>query len=251
MYTEKLYPFFSDDARSDDVKEWFTTGRFVIAHRPHNASRIVVVGGDGTMLSAIKKHFRSGVTFLGINRGTRGILLNPIETADELEEQLLHDKFTVVQLRLQKVTFINRRGKVGQYYAFNDTYLNAEPGTEVCGTIKGEFYTQHDFRGDGIIVATAQGSTAYNQNAGGAVFPLESHDFALRTICSSRQVQSIRAIVKPQKIEIEITRGKAIGHADVKQSEVIDVVKAIVEPSNFIVRIEFVPDYDFDAKRYL
>jgi len=250
MHVGKLYPFYSNDARSDDVRRWFGIGRFNIARRPQDATRIVVAGGDGTMLYAIKKHFRSEVTFLGIDRGTRGFLLNPIPTAEELEKLLLLDKFTVVQLRLQKVTFINRNGKARQFFAFNDTYLNADSGTEVCGTIEGEFYPKHEFRGDGIIVATAQGSTAYNQNAGGAVLPLESFDFALRTICSSRQVRSIRAMVKPQKIEIDITRGKAIGHADTKKSEVVDVVKTIIEPSNFIVRLEFIPGNDFEAKRY-
>ena len=245
----KIFVVPSVDPRSDDVKRWFVGDRFEIVKRPTQADLIVVPGGDGAMLIAIHKYCRIGVPFLGINRGTRGCLLNSVDDADGFEA-LLEKELKLYPLKLLKVTFVTKAGKERAYLAFNDVYINAESGTEVQGIIRGREHRDKPFRGDGIIVATAQGSTAYNRSAGGSVLPLNSSLLLVTSICQSAVMLPIRDVINPQRLEIEITRGNAIGHADTKHHKVINIRKVIIEPSPFEVRLAFDPNSDLEERRY-
>lgn len=249
MVISKVFLVPSEDPRSADVRGWFPDERFKLVKRPGNAEFIVVAGGDGAMLMAIPKYCRIGIPFFGINRGTRGCLLNEIRNADELA-LVLEKKLDIIPLRLLNATFYKINGKHQSYLAFNDVFLKAESGAIVQGVIRGERYREKEFRGDGIIVSTAQGSTAYNRSAGGSILPLNSNHLAVCTICASPEMHPIREGVNPQRLEIEITRGKATGHADTRQQRVANVERVVIAPSTFEVRLAFDPDMDFETARY-
>lgn len=250
MDKTKLFLVPSKDPRSADVKSWFADERFAVVNKPKRADLIVVSSGDGGMLEAATHYYRYGVPILGINRGTRGFLLNPADDADQFE-RLLEKKLDIVPMQLLKATFATAIGKEHTFLIFNDAYVKAESGRVVQGVIRGVKYPEKTFRGDGIIVATAQGSTAYNHSAGGSVLPLHSDHLAVSTICASAGTHPIRDVINAQRLQIDITKGTAIGHADTKRNRVTDVVKVIIEPSPFKVRLAFDPDIDFEAKRYL
>ena len=155
---------------------------------------VIVVGGDGSILSACRKIASSNVPLLGINLGRLGFLTDI--TPDEIEERVsavLAGEFKQTE-RFMLNTSISRNGSViGSGTALNDVVLH--PGMSVR-MMEFELYVDGEFvysqRSDGLIVATPTGSTAYALSAGGPLIcpeldamvcvPLNPHTLSSRPI---------------------------------------------------------------------
>lgn len=246
----KIFFVFSRDKRSDDVKEWIGKVNrkcgIEVVGSAKKADVIIVVSGDGAMLHAINKYYSLNKLFFGVNRGTVGFLLNPVKTVKEFLKIFKNFGLNnIIQSKLIKATFITENKKREQVrYAFNDVYLNARHGSSISGLVKTKKSLNGKFSGDGIIIATPQGSTAYNRAAGGSILPLGHDIFAV----TSNNPSTIRTSVAFQEIVVEVTRGMAIGHADNKR--VTKVRKVIIKPTDINVRLVFKRGYDFEGKRY-
>lgn len=249
----KIYLLTNQDRRTTDLKKWFEKKNLrqaaELAVRPAQADLFIVAGGDGTLLHAIRLLRKYHKPFFGINRGTSGFLLNQIGSAEELARVL--KKFSsckLIKLRLLKGRFFSgRRRRPASFYAFNDFYVKASRGNErVVGAIRGaKSFSKHIFDGDGIIIATPQGSTAYNYSAGGAILSLGAKQLAIKSICART---ALRAVVPEQKISVEIARGRATAYAD--HSRILSQVKKfVVSPSAKFATLAFKPGYDFEFKR--
>ncbi|OIP81804.1 MAG: hypothetical protein AUK20_00050, partial [Parcubacteria group bacterium CG2_30_45_37] len=176
----KIYLLTNQAGRATDIRKWFEKKNLrqaaELAVRPAQADLFIVAGGDGALLHAIRLLRKYHKPFFGINRGTSGFLLNQIGSAEELARVL--KKFSsckLIKLRLLKGRFFSGRSRrPASFYAFNDFYVKASRGNErVVGAIRGaKSFSKHIFDGDGIIIATPQGSTAYNYSAGGAILSL-------------------------------------------------------------------------------
>jgi NAD+ kinase len=154
----------------------------------------IVVGGDGSMLSACRKMAASGIPLLGINRGRLGFLTDI--SPDEIEARVmpvLNGEFKQTR-RFMLETSVARNGQqIGTGTALNDIVLH--PGMSVR-MMTFELYVDGEFvysqRSDGLIVATPTGSTAYALSAGGpllfpeldaiVVVPLNPHTLSSRPI---------------------------------------------------------------------
>jgi len=225
------------------VREWLERGDIKKANLVVNAEKIMTVGGDGTLLHAIADYGGHRKPFFPINCGSKGFLLNSIKSYGEFLDGLYNN--VEIKFRLLDVRFIIEGGETVDCKAFNDAYIKADHGKIVSGTIRGEKYLEKDFEGDGIIIATTQGSTAYSRKAGGQVLPLGHDLLAITTICAF----PVLAIPeKLQRIEVEIIERYAIGFAD--HVRVNNVKKMIVEPSDDFVTLLFKKGYDFEAERY-
>lgn len=170
---------------------------------------IVVLGGDGTFLSAAREAAPYRVPLIGVNQGhlgfltqvTREDMLN--ELAGMLVGKYLADECLVLE------TQVSRSGsEIHQGLALNDVVLS-RGGTgqmiEFEVFINGEFvYTQ---RSDGLIVATPTGSTAYALAAGGPILQTALRAFTLVPICP--QSMTNRPIVISDACEIKILITKA------------------------------------------
>jgi len=155
---------------------------------------IVVIGGDGSILSACRKIASSNVPLLGINLGRLGFLTDI--TPDEIELRVapvLAGEFKQTE-RTMLSTSITRNGcEIGTGTAINDVVLH--PGMSVR-MMEFELYVDGEFvysqRSDGLIVATPTGSTAYALSAGGPLIcpeidamvcvPLNPHTLSSRPI---------------------------------------------------------------------
>ena len=155
---------------------------------------VVVIGGDGSILSACRKIASSNVPLLGINLGRLGFLTDI--TPDEIEMRVapvLAGEFKQTE-RFMLSTSITRNGrKIGAGTALNDVVLH--PGMSVR-MMEFELYVDGEFvysqRSDGLIVATPTGSTAYALSAGGPLIcpeidamvcvPLNPHTLSSRPI---------------------------------------------------------------------
>lgn len=251
---KQAYLLTNQDQRSRDIKKWFKekslSGSVKLAVNPARADFFVAAGGDGTLLRAISLFRKYNKPFFGINRGTSGFLLNKIDSAQELAKVFLNfSACKLIKLSMLRGDFIALGGRPAKsFYAFNDFYIKAARGNDrIVGTIRGaKNFSKHGFDGDGFIISTPQGSTAYNYAAGGAVISLNANQLAIKSICTKK---SLRAVVPEQKITAEIIRGQATAYAD--HGKIMSGVKKfIVKPSGETVKLAFKPGYDFEFKRW-
>lgn len=178
----------------------------LMAHNPASlpiaefAGRVdlsIVVGGDGSMLSAARKIAASGIPMLGINRGRLGFLtdISPDELAERVAP-VLRGHYTASQ-RFMLDARISRNGELlNRGRAVNDVVLH--PGRSVR-MMEFDLYVDKQFvysqSSDGVIVATPTGSTAYALSAGGPILfpeldaiivvPLNPHTLSSRPITLS------------------------------------------------------------------
>ncbi len=175
--------FLLDSQRGTGELVKFLKGRTVIVDDVNQADLIVVCGGDGAMLDAIGSFWHNFVPFVGFNFGHIGFLLN--DPSKEVVDEILTDRVEVVAVRLLKAQLFDEKGRYkGEVYAFNDVYFERTSvqtvnlRVAVNGRVK-----FNPLIGDGVIVATAAGSTAYNAAAGGVIVPLNVDSLILTGIC--------------------------------------------------------------------
>lgn len=171
------------------------------------ADVLVTVGGDGTLLHALHLLASAGrqVPVFGLHRGTTGFLLNPWQDGESLESRLataLPERVVPLSLAVT-----GPDGRVQPpVLAYNEVALrrmssqSARLRLRVDGVVR-----LPQLVGDGLIVATPAGSTAYNRSAGGPVLPLSSGVLAVTSVCALRPQRWPGALVsRTSEIEVEV-----------------------------------------------
>lgn len=138
-------------------------------------THILVLGGDGTMLQAIRDLWRLRLPFLGLNAGTLGFLLNEsLPTGLEGTEILLY------RMPMMRVDAELPDGKRVQSLAFADAWVERDSGQAAWLKIDVDGHTQVPrVVGDGLLVATPAGSSAYARAMGATSVPLTAPVFTL------------------------------------------------------------------------
>ena len=169
-----------------------------------NAELIVSIGGDGTMLQSAKLAYQYDIPITGINKGRLGFLtdINPKE-ADQVLDDIISGNYTT-ENRILIEAFISTNSinkSIG--YAFNDIVINRkETGRmiRVETSIDNSFINTHE--GDGFIVATPTGSTAYSLSCGGPILKPDVEALLLVPICPHSL--NDRPMVVPSSSEIKL-----------------------------------------------
>jgi len=168
------------------------------------ADLIVAIGGDGTMLHAVHLVADRGVPLLGINRGRLGFLADV--TADEMLarfDDVLAGRFERDERTLLAASISGTGGEARSCLALNDVVVQKhETGRmiELETWIGGRFVNTHC--GDGLVIATSTGSTAYALSCGGPIIHPDLDAFVLAPICP--HTLSDRPIVIPRDNPIEV-----------------------------------------------
>jgi len=135
-----------------------------------NPNLIVVFGGDGTMLRAIREHWRRRVPFYGINTGHMGFLLNSRPSSS-----LLLSDLVLQQLPLLRVTTRGPDGEERSSLAFNDAWVERATGqTAWLKVVVDGRERLPRLVADGALVSTAAGSTSYARAMGAPPMPLNT-----------------------------------------------------------------------------
>jgi NAD+ kinase len=169
------------------------------------ADLLIVLGGDGTLLSMARAVGDLGVPILGVNLGDLGFL-----TATTLDEMLpaveaaLAGRMTIDE-RMLLAARLNRGGAVvGEYTALNDVVVTKSAMSRIISlqvSVEGGHATA--YRADGLIVSTPTGSTAYCLSAGGPIlFPTMD---AIVLVPIASHTLTNRPIVLPATQRIEVT----------------------------------------------
>ena len=215
------------------------------------ADLIIAVGGDGTMLYAAAVAHGHGVPLLGVNRGRLGFLtdISPDEMLSGVGQILAGNYSEESRLQLE-ATIIDRDGHTHVANAFNDIVVQRrETGRmlDVRTAVAGRFVNTHS--GDGLIVATPTGSTAYALSCGGPIIEPGMDAVVVVPICP--HTLSDRPIVIPAGQEIEVrllarvdTKGEVMldGHS---VGELSPDHRLLVKGSETRVTLIHPPGYDF------
>ena len=208
---------------------------------------IVSVGGDGTLLRVTRVAAPSGVPILGVNAGRLGFLTEvDSPNALELIPMALEG---LGRLEERTMLAVEYNGKLS--YAMNDVIISrGGPARTVQANVAVNEQELLAFRGDGVIVATATGSTAYNLAAGGPVLPPTTQELILNPI-SAHPASESAILIDPESvllIRIKTDHGAVLSIDGQEDYPVLDGAEVIVRRSPHRARLlRFRPEGYFYA----
>lgn len=144
--------------------------KFPSGLEPEDPDLIVVIGGDGTMLRAIREHWRRRIPFYGINAGHIGFLLN-----DSARTKFDRHTLMVQQLPLLRVETMNAYQEHHESLAFNDAWVERNTGQSAWIQVNVDGHERLPrLVADGALVATAAGSASYARAMGATPLPFDT-----------------------------------------------------------------------------
>ncbi len=164
---------------------------------------LVTLGGDGTLLS-VARHPAPSTPILGIDIGTLGFLTTcgPDEYEPILEDALL-GKARLERRRLLSVSVADGEQPPRTYRVVNDAVLGKSALARIAAIrVDVDGRTVSRYRGDGLIVSTPTGSTAYNLSAGGPILEPTMPAIVLSPICP--HTLSLRPLVLPDSVRLDL-----------------------------------------------
>jgi NAD+ kinase len=168
---------------------------------PSKADVVVALGGDGLMLRTLHKLMHIDKPIYGMHRGTIGFLMNDFSET-KLRERLAAAHVTVIHPLAMRA--FDTRGRLHEHYAINEvslfrqTYQVARMAIEIDGQER-----MPDLMGDGVLVSTPAGSTAYNLSAMGPIIPIDAPLLALTPISPFRP-RRWRGALLPDRAKVTI-----------------------------------------------
>ena len=164
---------------------------------------LVSIGGDGTLISAVRRSFGSNKPVLGINMGKLGFLtdLKPHDIESFIDKLFTNDYRIDNRLVLQGS--IVTKDLTQEFFGFNDFVLTRK---SIANTIKLQASINNKvfntYKGDGLIISTPTGSTAYNLSSDGPLLYPFTQAYIINPICPHSLTQ--RPLVLPSDFEISI-----------------------------------------------
>jgi NAD+ kinase len=218
---------------------------------PEAADIIVALGGDGFMLETLHRYLDRRVPIYGMHRGTVGFLMNLYEP-DRLPERLATAQ--AVTLHPLEMTARDVAGDEHKALAINEVSLLRQTRQAAKIRIRVDDVPRLDeLIGDGVLVATPVGSTAYNASAHGPIIPLGAGILALTPISAFRP-RRWRGALLPQgaRIAFEILEAeKRSTSATADYTEVRDVVTVEVrETRDVSFTLLFDPEHNLEERVY-
>lgn len=152
---------------------------------------VIVIGGDGTLLSASNPFINTEIPVLGINHGNVGYLTELEKNDIQGFYDILDGKYITDKRPVIKVTYQNNT-----YYSINEAAIHRGNSPKMLNTeVIIDDVVMNKYRADGVIVATSTGSTAYSLSAGGPIISPLVNAFVITPVCPHNL--HIRSIVVP------------------------------------------------------
>lgn len=175
-----------------------------------NADCVLVLGGDGTLLSVAREVAAMNVPVLGINLGNLGFLAEvEINRMDEAIARLMQGDYLTEERMMLDGTIVHNGEEITISSALNDITLTR------CGSlqiVRFSIYVNKKFlchmSADGVIVSTPTGSTGYNMSAGGPIAEPGAELMMLTPICAHTLNSRSIILRSDDMVEIVIDRGK-------------------------------------------
>jgi len=173
------------------------------------ADMIIVLGGDGTILRVARELGDAGTPILGVNLGGLGFLTSVrCEEMSAAVGEIVRGEFTVSERQTLEAGLARNGQRIATHRALNDAVLSRADVSRIVRlklSIDGEWLTEYVC--DGMIFATATGSTAYSLSAGGPILMPSADAFVITPICP--HALSNRSIIAggDSIVRCQVTRG--------------------------------------------
>lgn len=167
------------------------------------ASMVVCFGGDGTILHMAKAATRQGIPILGVNIGTMGFMAELESSELSQLKRLATGEYTIDERMMLDVTVHRDRDIIFHDIGLNDVVITKGAIARIVHLeVKCDGVQAMECGGDGVIVATPTGSTAYSLSAGGPIVEPQAQNLIITPICA-HDVGS-RCIVTSEKRVITV-----------------------------------------------
>ena len=165
---------------------------------------VVVLGGDGTLLSAVRDTAATDAPLLGVNLGSLGFLTDvPLSSLFSMLDKIAQGRAAIEQRTLMHCDLLRGDRILKSYKAFNDVVVNK---TALARLNNYDLFVDKAFvstyRADGMIVATPTGSTAYSLSAGGPVVMPTVNAFVITPVAPHSLTH--RPLVVPDSAVVEL-----------------------------------------------
>jgi NAD+ kinase len=227
-----------------EAGRWLHREGYARAFVAARADLLVVLGGDGTLLSVARDAGNRSVPILGVNLGTLGFLAEvaPDELPDALSHILAGDFRTVRRLRFE-VRAERNGALLLEALALNDAVITrGETSRMIDIETCTDGLPMATYRGDGLIAATPTGSTAYSLSAGGPILLPEIDAFVITPICPHTLTQRPVVLPRSSRVEMRVLPREGIGelHVDGRASCPLEygdrvLVSCSDHPARFVI----------------
>ena len=208
----KTYKIFSNrDARAvkiaEDLRSELNANGFI-----ENADFFelgIAIGGDGSFLRMVKEcKFNQRIYYVGVNAGTLGFLqeIKPNKIKDFVTK-LKSNNYKIEEVGIQETTVAYGNDLINKFYSLNEIVIREKELNTAFLNVKINDILLEKFVGDGLLISTSSGSTAYNLSFGGSIVYNGLHTLQITPIAPlySKVYKSLRnSIIIPEDREIKI-----------------------------------------------
>ena len=154
------------------------------SYQPRISNLIIVIGGDGFMLSILKKNKNSKKLFYGINSGNYGFLMNKFSSKNIVKNL---SKANMISISPLEMTVKNKNNQIKKSLAINEVSILRQSRQAASLSIKyGSKIVIKHLVSDGVLISTPAGSTAYNLSVHGPILSLNSKKLSIAPISPFR-----------------------------------------------------------------
>lgn len=211
-------------------------------------THILVLGGDGTMLQAIRDHWRLRLPFIGLNAGTLGFLMN-----ESLPDELEGMEVRLYHMPMLRVDTETPDGRRLYSLAFGDAWMERNSGQAAWMRVDVDGRTQVPrVVGDGLLVATPSGSSAYARAMGATPVPLTA---PVLTLAGSNvfRPRFWKPVTLPETAKVSLTSLDHSGKRPIRgfiDGRPLGLVRAMHMRVSTIAAAEvaFTPEFDLSAR---
>lgn len=218
-----------------------------VVTNPQDAELIVVLGGDGWILQAIRHLHHLWLTFYGSNCGHLGFLLNHHAQQVSLPDTM--NDLHLIDLPLLRITTTHTDGTASSDLIVNDVQIGHLIADYYLFSIQTATETI-ECEGTGLVVATPVGTTGYTAGLGYPILPLQSDQLLLGGIATAPF--TCTTLAREQiTIQVERVRERVDAYLDGHGAIHTDIKQVEIAPSNLTVQLAFDAQTDFLQRREL
>ena len=172
-----------------------------------NADMLICFGGDGTLLHMAKTATRQGLPVLGVNIGTMGFMAELESTELSQLAKLATDAYTIDNRMMLDVTVHRDRDIIFHDLCLNDVAITKGAVARIVHLeVKCDGVQAMECGGDGMIVSTPTGSTAYSLSAGGPIVEPDAHSILVTPICAHDVASRCIVVSDKRTVSVAMTQ---------------------------------------------
>ena len=194
-----ICPAFNDEAA--DIPKGFAIS--ALEDELSDAEMIITFGGDGTILKTARSAAVFSVPILGVNMGGKGFMAE-LETRDiDMIETAVSGRYRLDHRMMLDIELLRDEKVIHRDFALNDVVIS---GTNkvIDLTLFGNGQKISHFAGDGVVVATPTGSTAYSMAAGGPIVEPAAYNIIVTPICAHVLEAKPMVLAPERRVSVEI-----------------------------------------------